>query len=59
MKYSVSTLVIAGTVCAVALLASLNTQSISDSLFLKGHESHPLEKEFSKFITTYGRTFGT
>ena len=58
MRKSVSTFVIAGTVCAVALFAYLNTQP-SESLFLKGGNSHRLEKEFAKFMTEYGRSFGT
>jgi hypothetical protein len=59
MRNSVSTFVIAGTVCAVALFAYLETQPSTDSMFLKGEKSDLLEKEYAKFMTEYGRSFGT
>lgn len=57
MKKTTSAIVIAGTVCAVALFAYLNTyETSSTSLFM---QEHPLEKEFTQFIAEHQRSFGT
>lgn len=57
MKSKSSVLAIAGTVCAVALFAHLNSEAPSStSLFM---QDHPLENEFAKFTSQYGRSFGT
>ena len=57
MKKTASTIVIAGTVCAVALFAYLNSQGQSSTcLFM---QERPLEKEFAQFVTHHKRSFGT
>jgi hypothetical protein len=60
MKTSTS-LVIAGTVCAVALFAFLgpNVQN-STQLFMKESKTtHPRETEFLEFVSSYRRQYGT
>src|SRR5258708_5403937 len=56
MRTKASVIAVAGTVCAVALFAFMNTEAPSTSLFM---QEHPLEKEFINFITEYRRSFGT
>jgi hypothetical protein len=55
MRNTVSALLIAGTVCTVALFAFLETSPKSGLIFLQD----PREIEFNNFITKQRRSYGT
>ena len=59
MKTSTS-IVIAGTVCAVALVAFLGTNMPANTnLFMQPLNTHPREQEFLNWIQKHGRSYGT
>jgi C1A family cysteine protease len=59
MKTATS-IIIAGTVCAVALVAFFGTSMPSSSnLFMQPLNTHPREQEFLNWIQKHGRSYGT
>lgn len=59
MKKTISSIVIAGTVCTLALFAYLNTDSTPSTRLFMTDYSDKYETEFANFISNYGRSFGT
>ena len=57
MRKTASVLVVAGTVCSLAIIALLNSNSASSNTFLM--KMHDRESDFVEWVSTYRRMYGT